>query len=99
MRYLLLLLMTGCATQSLDDLYLERATCVSQKVECGDIEERIAKKEMIRQWHENTEMHCPDGYIAYCDSRWNQGCGRKASRTPVKYSCKTRESLRGIYNR
>ena len=97
MKYLVLLLLTGCATQSLDDLYLERASCVSQGSECGDLDDRITAKEDIRQWRLNAKPpKCPSGYFAYCD-RFVRGCGRDISKFPVEYMCVSSDQLGRIF--
>ena len=61
MKYLALLLLTGCATQSFDDLLLERAVCANSSENCDDLEKEVAKRAQIREWRRNAEMNCPKG--------------------------------------
>jgi len=95
MKYLALLLLTGCTTQSLDDLYLERAACANAKLDCSDVDEAIELKEKFREWRKNAEMNCPKGYSGYCDYGM-YGCGRRMSKKPIEYVCITQEQVRAL---
>ena len=96
MKYLALLLLTGCTTQTLDDLYLERAVCVNAKLDCSELNEVIAQKELIRQWRKNAKMECQPGYIPYCDHTM-YGCGKRMAKKPVEYECISRDNMRNIW--
>jgi len=93
MKYLALLLLTGCATTTLDDLYQQRAVCVSHGEECDDLDKKITQKEKIREWKKNTETPCPEGLIAYCDYTM-YGCGKNIAQKPVEYYCVSGDQLR-----
>lgn len=97
MKILILLLLTGCATVSLDDLYAQRAACLSQRLDCSDLDEAIQHKEDMRQWRKNTEMPCPDNYVAVCDSIKHRGCGRRVSKTQVEYVCVHERAIWGAF--
>ena len=92
MKYLALLLLTGCATQSFDDLLLERAVCANSSENCDDLDKEVAKREKMREWRKNAETNCPKGLIPFCDSTMD-GCGKKVSRKPVEYVCITPKTL------
>ena len=88
----LLVLLGGCATVTLEELYEQRDVCFTQALECPELDEQIEQKEKMEQWKENAKMRCPEGFIGVCDSRWSN-CGRKWSRKPIEYTCVTREEL------
>ena len=96
MKYIVLLFLGGCATTSLDDLYLQRTACVSSGGECSALDRLIDRKLDIMTLRENAmPPECPDGYVAFCDSRWDRGCGRKYSKKPVDWVCISQEQVRG----
>jgi hypothetical protein len=93
-KILALLLLGGCATQSLDDLYLQRAACVTSGGECSDLDALITRKEDIQTMRENAKPpECPSGSVAYCDS-FTRGCGQKRTRQPIKWTCVSWDAFR-----
>jgi hypothetical protein len=88
MKLLFLLVLSGCTTQSLDSLYLERALRPSAKLDA-----LISRREDARARRNNAKMPCPQGYTAYCDSMRDRGCGQRMPREPVEYICISREQL------
>ena len=97
MKVLFLFVLCGCATVTLDDLYAQRAACVSQDLDCSDLDEAIEKKEDMREWKQNAKMNCPDGYVGYCDSRFHDNCGRTRSKTPIEYECVRQDVINGMF--
>ena len=91
----LLLLLGGCATTSLDDLYAQRTTCLAQGVECPDeIHEKIDRKErQIEQRAYDRSNRCPGNLIEYCDDKM-YGCGRMHKSKNDKFYCITPQQAR-----
>ena len=85
--------MVGCSTQSTDDLYLERALCVSSGDECAELDLMVARREETIRRLDNAKSHCPRGYMAYCDESV-RGCGQRLPRKPIQYVCVSPEQLR-----
>ena len=88
----LLLLLGGCATPT-DELYSQLAVCVSNTdplsalTECAEFQDKVNRREDHVQYRSNARMICPEGFVAYCDSRWDYGCGRRLTKKPVEYAC------------
>jgi hypothetical protein len=94
MKLLTLLFLTGCTTQTVDDLYAERTLCVSSGGECGEIELKLQRREEIIRRADNAKApNCPDGFVAYCDER-DRGCGDRFPQRPVRYKCISRDQFR-----
>ena len=77
---LTLLILTGCATQTLEELYLSQATCEATDVtedavtgeSCESIAMRIENRERRLDEITNGDI-CPQGYIEYED-RYGIAC-------------------------
>ena len=95
MKFLLLLLLAGCATISTEEMYVELGSCISVEGDCENIQARINYREHMIQVRENAKMSCPDEYVAYCDDRM-RGCGSKFARKPVEYVCVSRSAMRDM---
>jgi len=92
MKFLLPLLLAGCATISTEELYTELGTCLSAGQDCEEIQARVNRRENLLQYRENAKMICPNGYVAYCDTMM-RGCGIRRALTPVEYVCIPRRAV------
>ena len=80
---------------STEEMYAELGSCVSVGGDCEEIQARVNSREDAIQLRENAKMTCPDGYVAYCDSR-SWGCGSRIARKKVEYACVTRNAMRDM---
>ena len=81
-----LLLLSGCAWTSLEDLYIQLEDCVIAKLDCNELESQVEKRERFVQMKKNAEMNCQPNSIGYCDDRM-YGCGRRRLPRPKEYVC------------
>ncbi len=87
----------GCATTSLDELYVREAVCVADGGDCSEIREQIDQKHKREEYRKNAEMPCPKNLVAFCDSMSSAHCGKRFSRRPLivgqDYYCVSRTDL------
>jgi len=95
MKFLLPLLLAGCATISTEEMYAELGSCLSAGGDCEQIQTRVNRREDAIQWRENAKMTCPEEFVAYCDDSM-KGCGSKFARTPVQYVCISQTDMRDM---
>ncbi len=94
----LLLVLSGCSTMSIDEMYMELSSCVSSGAECDDIQAMVNKREELIYQRENAKMTCPAGFVAYCDSNM-RGCGSKRAPEQVEYRCVKNGAIKDLFAR
>ena len=83
----LLLLLGGCASIPIEDMYRDLAMCVEDDRDCTKIQKRVNEREeyLIQREYDNTPR-CPPKYVEYCESPRDKGCrGRHKSPTDQFY--------------
>jgi len=94
----LLLLLGGCSTTSIEDMYLELAVCVDDDRDCTKIQKRVnEKEEYLIQREYNNKPRCPPKHVEYCESPRDRGCGKRHKSPDDQFYCIHRNSW-GIFN-
>ena len=86
LKILPLILLTGCATTSLDDLMLEAVSCSNAKVQidetinCDELWDTINRREEARERRllRNAVISCPDDYIVFKNHWGDSSCIRRS---------------------
>ena len=90
-------LLVGCATTSIDDLYMEQSACLAEKGNCSEITESIERKEKrLAQRDYDDTNRCGPKHIEYCESR-DRGCGRAHKRPDDKFYCINQDQLKDLF--
>ena len=90
----LLLLLGGCATTSLDDLYVQREMCLAQGLECEEVHVTIDRRERrAEQRAYDKKSRCPPNRIEYCNDKM-YGCGSRHKSPRDVFSCITPQQAR-----
>jgi hypothetical protein len=96
MRFLVCLLLVGCAT-STNELYRELETCLNDGYVCAELQDEIQRREIAQDRREyDLRPRCPFGQVEYCDHRM-RGCGARHKSPNDQYACISREDVREIW--
>ena len=94
----LLLLLGGCASTPIEDMYVELAVCVNGKGDCEELQEKINKREKsAAQRRYDRAIRCPQGTFEHCDTRRDRGCGRIHKSPDDQFDCVSNSQLGDIF--
>jgi len=84
----LLLLLGGCASTPIEEMYVELAVCANAKLDCTEMQEAITNRELrISQRQYDRSIRCPEKTFEYCRRPQDKGCGRAHKRPDDQFSC------------